>query len=410
MNAIVAGKCTEYCVLSFLFTWLSSLFGWSCGSCGRKAVVATSYDDELSVTSCSVDSVEVKGNLVNDLIPGTYLIATGDGTLCVDCAPLFRKVTAVADGPTAGTKTLTTEFATFAEIFDVTLYSESLADETIEPAFNCPHSSARVRSLMHENPKSSRSLQLASCGSWLSKNQDGRCTYTDCFVGTDGSADDCFSCKTSCDNGCGPEGGLSISGNFGLFDFGDACCSHDHCYSSSTFSKEDCDDSFYLKMIEACPFQNQLAKFILLPIHPALFTFSGSCESTALLFYSLVKHGGEDAYNDAQEKQKQYELEPVCVAKCPSTQRSGGQGTTRLVIDLKKTSGTFPVFYEMYDIPDELTIVYDGSTIFSTGGQVSGSQNVDVSYAGTGTYIEVTINAPNDGTIWDVEIGCPFEP
>jgi hypothetical protein len=68
-------------------------------------------------------------------------------------------------------------------------------------------------------------------------------------------------------------------------------------------------------------------------------------------------------------------------------------------------SGTFPVSYEMYRIPDQLYIAYEGKVIFDTGALVSGSGAADVTYSGTSTIIQVTINAPNSGTAWDVSVG-----
>jgi hypothetical protein len=62
----------------------------------------------------------------------------------------------------------------------------------------------------------------------------------------------------------------------------------------------------------------------------------------------------------------------------------------------------------MYSIPDQLYIDYEGKRIFDTGGLVSGSGASDVTYAGRGKLIQVTINAPNDGTVWDVSVGCPY--
>ncbi|KAI2491782.1 hypothetical protein MHU86_22781 [Fragilaria crotonensis] len=64
----------------------------------------------------------------------------------------------------------------------------------------------------------------------------------------------------------------------------------------------------------------------------------------------------------------------LCEAQCPTTQVSGGQGFTSFTVDLKKKNGTFPVSYDMYSIPDGLNIFYEGESIFSTGGLVSGSR------------------------------------
>jgi hypothetical protein len=250
---------------------------------------------------------------------------------------------------------------------------------------------------------------LGSCtATWLQKNPDGRCSYTNCFVGTGGDPSDCFICNKTCDNGCGPAGSvLNTDGNFYLFDFGPACCNHDYCWSS-TFPRNQCDSDFYDQMSGQCPplVVSIVAMFLPLPLKVAI----ESCRILATAFYLAVHHTGtaDKAYQSAQDEQKKYEQKPVCIAKCPSTQRSGGQGTTVLTIDMKVPSGTFPISYEMYSIPDQLYIEYEGKRIFDTGGLVSGSRNVDVTYSGTSKTIKVTINAPNSGTAWDVSIGCPY--
>ena len=132
------------------------------------------------------------------------------------------------------------------------------------------------------------------------------------------------------------------------------------------------------------------------------------CDVLAAAFYQAVSEGGDKAQADAQAEQKLHELDPICIAKCPSTQQSGGQGLTVLSIDMLRPSGTFPVSYQMYTIPDSLSIEYEGNTIFSTGGLVSGSNSANVFFSGTSTIIQVTIDAPLDGTVWDVFVGCPI--
>ena len=54
----------------------AKLFGWSCGIYPRFDVEATGSGDELFVTSCSVDTVEVEGKRAEIFVPGTYLVIT----------------------------------------------------------------------------------------------------------------------------------------------------------------------------------------------------------------------------------------------------------------------------------------------------------------------------------------------
>lgn len=257
--------------------------------------------------------------------------------------------------------------------------------------------------------------RLGECkGSWLLSNSDGRCSFTNCFVGTNGDPTNCFKCTNNCDNGCGPATIplLNTDGNFGLFDFGSACCNHDHCWSS-TFGKNQCDANFFDQMSMQCtPLVGLAVVGLYLPLSffPFLAAPLAACELLATSFFLAVKFPiiAQGAFDDAQRMQKAYETTPVCIAQCPSTQTSGGQGTTVLTIDLLRQSGTFPLTYQMYVIPDQLYIDYEGTRIFDTGGLVSGSGAFDVTYSGTSTIISVTINAPNSGTAWDAFVGCPY--
>ena len=146
--------------------------------------------------------------------------------------------------------------------------------------------------------------------------------------------------------------------------------------------------------------------FLPLPLFQILAAPFAACELLASAFFLAVR-AVQSPYDSSQRDQKAYEATPVCIAQCPSTQRSGGQGTSVLTIDLLRQSGTFPVTYEMYSIPDQLYIDYQGTRIFDTGGLVSGSGRANVVFSGTSTIITVTINAPNSGTAWDVFVGCP---
>jgi hypothetical protein len=113
-------------------------------------------------------------------------------------------------------------------------------------------------------------------------------------------------------------------------------------------------------------------------------------------------------HNSAQTRQRNHEVKDVCTAKCPSTQKSGKQGTTILNIDMLWASGIFLVEYEMYENPDQLTIEYEGKVIFDTGGLVSGAGSEDVKFGpGSSTKIKVTIHASNEGTEWDLTVNCP---
>lgn len=95
---------------------------------------------------------------------------------------------------------------------------------------------------------------------------------------------------------------------------------------------------------------------------------------------------------------------------CPANQQSGGQGLFVFNIDLKQTSGTVDVEYDMYTIPDSLKITYEGTEIFSTGGLVSGYDAFSLTYGSptsTSAIITATLEAPDASTAWELYIGCP---
>jgi len=61
----------------------------------------------------------------------------------------------------------------------------------------------------------------------------------------------------------------------------------------------------------------------------------------------------------------------------------------------------------MYTIPDALSIVYEGTVIYTTNGLVSGFQTFSVPYSGSSMIITVTLSAPNPGTGWELRVNCP---
>lgn len=98
----------------------------------------------------------------------------------------------------------------------------------------------------------------------------------------------------------------------------------------------------------------------------------------------------------------------VITGSCDDTIRSGGQGTTTVQIDLGTNEGTFPVSYEMFTIPDQMEIFYEGNVIFTTGGLVKEGRSFNVDYSGTSTFIQVVLSAPRSGTEWNFRVGCPL--
>ena len=390
--------------------------------------VISGVDQSLKLVSCNPTSVEVAGSRAAEVKQGSIIIYTPHDTdTCTSCNPLFRKVQSISTSLFTGNLILATTFLSVSEIIQVGSNPDdiTLGSEMLEPLFDCSHSGSQEGSLdatAHgtigdvaisydklppPQPLLSWDVSIltGSCNDdWLQKKDDGRCTYTNCYVGESGSATDCFECKDNCDNGCGSRG-LTTDGKFGTFDFGPACCNHDYCWSSSSFTKDECDIYFHDDMKSQCPPHTQTITILGFPVVIKNLSYL-RCDALASIFFGIVKRATY-FYNSAQTAQKNYEQENICVAKCPTTQESGGQGTTVLNIDMLRTSGTFQVSYEMYSVPDQLFIKYEGQTIFDTGGLVSGGNSASVNFNGSSSIITVTIYAPNAGTVWDVHVGCP---
>ena len=95
------------------------------------------------------------------------------------------------------------------------------------------------------------------------------------------------------------------------------------------------------------------------------------------------------------------------IFQCDELRVSDGKGFFSFTVEMGDTAGTFPVFYEMYGVPDALTISYEGKVLFDTNGLVSGSSSFSLSFSGSTSKVEVVVTAPNQGTAWNLLIGCP---
>ncbi len=94
---------------------------------------------------------------------------------------------------------------------------------------------------------------------------------------------------------------------------------------------------------------------------------------------------------------------------CNASTLSGGPGTTVTTHELGQAGPlSFQFDYQTYTVPDAITIKYEGTEVFSTGGPVStGPTTVTVTLpAGTSTQVEVTVVGPS-GTVWDYTVNCP---
>lgn len=95
---------------------------------------------------------------------------------------------------------------------------------------------------------------------------------------------------------------------------------------------------------------------------------------------------------------------------CDTEVNSGGQGLTRTPHLLGSQSGKVVVQYDMYDVPDQLTVYYDGKVVATTSDLVSGYGTVEFAYKaeqGKPQECIVEMKAPEDGTAWTYRVNCP---
>jgi hypothetical protein len=95
---------------------------------------------------------------------------------------------------------------------------------------------------------------------------------------------------------------------------------------------------------------------------------------------------------------------------CSGSTSSGGQGTNFTdVVILGSAAGVVNISYEMYDIPDQMDVYYNGNLVATTGGLVSYGGVLSFFYPGTGpSSCTVRMYAPNEGTAWDYSVACPI--
>lgn len=241
---------------------------------------------------CDASSITISVNEENFAVKGdvvwTETSPTDDGTdaggSCKDCRPIVRRVGAVvetaADFSCPENKFcyhLSTELLSLSDLYDedvITKFGLENNDGTsLESLFGCPHTSSTERFLARRfpnDPNDIASNELDRFTKEYGKSRQtqsqrvtcsphsayqgvvfGQCVHTNCFVGDQGSPSDCFECGNNCNNGCGSDD-LAFDGDFfGLFDFGPACCDHDHCWST-TIARQVCDRIFLYHLLEAC--------------------------------------------------------------------------------------------------------------------------------------------------------------
>lgn len=103
-------------------------------------------ESSIGISSCTEDAITILNNDVSSSLKNGHIIVSvnesDDDSVCATCSPIFRKVVSHGDD-----NVITTTFATFAEVFPEEVYGSDLADEFVEPLFQCEHSRNSHREL-----------------------------------------------------------------------------------------------------------------------------------------------------------------------------------------------------------------------------------------------------------------------
>jgi Secretion system C-terminal sorting domain len=94
---------------------------------------------------------------------------------------------------------------------------------------------------------------------------------------------------------------------------------------------------------------------------------------------------------------------------CSALVVAGAQGIDTKQVNLGSIPGMVKINYDMYSIPDKITVKYRANT-YTTGTEVSGTGTISFVHtiqSGQSNIATIIINAPNVGTAWEYKVNCP---
>ena len=114
--------------------------------------------------------------------------------------------------------------------------------------------------------------------------------------------------------------------------------------------------------------------------------------------------------------QKGAKSPPPTPLKCDNVAKSGGNNPEQFTVQLGNTVGLVTFTYDMFSVPDQMTVTYGGKQVVNTGcigaqqkaGRGSGSATFMTD--GTNTTAKVSVNPSCEGgsTQWTFTLGCPI--
>ena len=143
-------------------------------------------------------------------------------------------------------------------------------------------------------------------------------------------------------------------------------------------------------------------------VPPYTFSMDGGFPTSSNIFNSL-SNGVHNLVITSLGCNKTHDFSIGSTVNCSGSAGSGGQGTNFTdVVILGSGAGTVNISYNMYSIPDQMDVYYNGNLVATTGGLVSGSSVLSFYYPGGSSSCTVRMYAPNSGTAWDYNVACPI--
>ena len=124
---------------------------------------------------------------------------------------------------------------------------------------------------------------------------------------------------------------------------------------------------------------------------------------------------GKCVKKQAPDDQQPPPAEPPIQIACDTTTKQSGNKPETFIVELGQKSGTFIFTYNMYTVPDQMLVEYEGEKLFDTGctgerhGQGKGADSKSITYSGASTKVTVKVLPACEGstTQWTFTANCP---
>lgn len=100
--------------------------------------------------------------------------------------------------------------------------------------------------------------------------------------------------------------------------------------------------------------------------------------------------------------------EPVTIA-CNTTTKAGSNPPQTIIVNVGRNAGTAHFQFQMFDVPDQMTVMYGGQTLADTG-CVSHTGNIALALSGASEQVTIAVNPAcrkSEQTQWNFTLSCP---